>query len=81
MRDLRPLAIARPQPADFPPGQMFEYSNTNYVLLGVIIVIGTNLAASPVDGENAAVVVYKTVTTALYDAPFPGGKPSATGRH
>lgn len=31
------LAIARPQPPLFPPGEMFNYSNTNYVLLGVII--------------------------------------------
>jgi D-alanyl-D-alanine carboxypeptidase len=31
------LAIARPQPAQFAPGTEFEYSNTNYVLLGLII--------------------------------------------
>ncbi len=31
------LAIARPQPAQFAPGTEFDYSNTNYVLLGVII--------------------------------------------
>ncbi len=31
------LAIAQPQPAQFAPGTQFNYSNTNYVLLGVII--------------------------------------------
>jgi D-alanyl-D-alanine carboxypeptidase len=31
------LAIARPQPSQFAPGTEFNYSNTNYVLLGVII--------------------------------------------
>lgn len=32
----------------------------------ITIVIGTNLAASPVDGENAATLIYKTVAAALY---------------
>jgi D-alanyl-D-alanine carboxypeptidase len=31
------LAIAKPQPAQFAPGTQFNYSNTNYVLLGIII--------------------------------------------
>jgi D-alanyl-D-alanine carboxypeptidase len=35
----------------------------------VTIVIGTNLAASPVDGANAATLVYKTVEAALYPTP------------
>ena len=35
----------------------------------ITIVIGTNLAASPVDGENAATLVYKTVAAALYPTP------------
>ncbi len=47
----------------------------------ITIVIGTNLAASPVDGENAAIVIYKAVAAALYDAPPAGGEPASTGRH
>ena len=47
----------------------------------ITIVIATNLAASPVDGENAAVVIYKTIAAALYDSPFPNGEPNTTGRH
>ena len=35
----------------------------------------------PVDGENAAVVIYKTIAAALYETPLPGGNPAATGRH
>jgi D-alanyl-D-alanine carboxypeptidase len=31
------LGIARPQPALSPPGQTFDYSNTNYLLLGIIM--------------------------------------------
>lgn len=42
------LDIAFAQPADFAPGAEFEYSNTNYVLLGMIIekVDGRSLADS-----------------------------------
>jgi D-alanyl-D-alanine carboxypeptidase len=47
----------------------------------ITIVVGANLSATPVDGENAAIVIYKAIAAALYDAPFPGGEPSATGRH
>jgi D-alanyl-D-alanine carboxypeptidase len=40
------LAIARPRPALFSPGERFDYSNTNFVLLGVIIeqITGISLA-------------------------------------
>jgi D-alanyl-D-alanine carboxypeptidase len=47
----------------------------------ITIVVATNLAASPVDGENAAVVLYKAIAAALYDSPFPNGEPNTTGRH
>jgi D-alanyl-D-alanine carboxypeptidase len=43
------------------------------------IIIGTNLAASPVDGENAAVVLGKAVISTLYGMPIPGGDPAAAG--
>jgi D-alanyl-D-alanine carboxypeptidase len=41
------------------------------------IIIGTNLAASPVDGDNAAVVLGKVIIAALYGIPVPGGDPAA----
>jgi len=31
------LAISFAQPANFPPGTSYEYSNTNYVLLGLVV--------------------------------------------
>ena len=31
------LAIALKHPPTFPPGQAYEYSNTNYLLLGLIV--------------------------------------------
>ncbi len=41
------------------------------------IIIFANLSASPVDGENAAVVLGKTVIAALYGASaVPGGDPA-----
>jgi D-alanyl-D-alanine carboxypeptidase len=43
------------------------------------IIIGTNLAASPVDGENAAVAVAKVVIPSLYGVPVPGGDPGEAG--
>lgn len=42
------------------------------------IIIGTNLAASPVDGQGAAVVVAKTIIATMYgSAETPQGKPAA----
>ncbi|MBV9357646.1 MAG: beta-lactamase family protein [Chloroflexi bacterium] len=41
------------------------------------IIIATNLAASPVDGANAATVLGKAVIPALYGIPVPGGDPAA----
>lgn len=42
------------------------------------IIVGTNLAASPVDGENAAVVLAKTIIGVLYGSSgVPKGNPAA----
>ncbi|HXP07911.1 MAG TPA: serine hydrolase domain-containing protein, partial [Acidobacteriaceae bacterium] len=45
------LAIAFARPPNFPPGTAFEYSNTNYVLLGLIVekVAGKSLAQAMQD--------------------------------
>lgn len=40
------LSIAFSHPADFPPGQRYEYSNTNIVLLGTVIEKLTGMSAS-----------------------------------
>ena len=44
------------------------------------IIIGLNLSASPVNGENAAVVIGKVVISELYGADaVPGGDPAGAG--
>ena len=44
---------------------------------GNTIIIGTNLSASPVGGENAAVVLGKAVIAAMYgSSAVPGGDPA-----
>ncbi|MFB2598979.1 serine hydrolase domain-containing protein [Herbiconiux sp. P17] len=49
---------------------------------GDTIIVGVNLSASPVDGENAAVVVAKSIIATLYGASAvpgdPAGDPSST---
>lgn len=49
---------------------------------GDTIIIGCNLSASPVDGQNAAVVLAKSVMSTLYGAsvlpPDPAGSPTST---
>ena len=44
---------------------------------GDTIIIGTNLSASPVDGQNAAVVVGKSIIGTLYGASAVPGDPAA----
>ncbi|MEZ5185506.1 MAG: serine hydrolase domain-containing protein [Candidatus Nanopelagicales bacterium] len=47
---------------------------------GNTIIIGLNLSASPVNGENAAVVIGKVVISELYGASaVPGGDPAGSG--
>jgi len=43
------------------------------------LIIGTNLSASPVDGENAAVVVAKAVMGVLYGGSVSAGDPAQAG--
>ena len=63
-------------------GQIPGYStfmayNTN---TGDIIIVGTNLSASPVDGQNMAVLVAKTIIGTMYgSADLPGGSSTSPG--
>ncbi|PYE20858.1 D-alanyl-D-alanine carboxypeptidase [Williamsia limnetica] len=45
---------------------------------GDTIIVGTNLSASPVDGENAAVVVAKSIISTLYGPTNVPGDPAPT---
>jgi D-alanyl-D-alanine carboxypeptidase len=61
-------------------GQLPGYSSVMVYNLhtGDTIIIASNLAASPVDGENAAVLVAKAVIATLYGASdVPHGNPAA----
>ncbi len=63
------LGIARFAPNIYGhDGQIPGYSTLMVYDLkqGITIIIGTNLAASPVDGENAAVVLGKAIITTLH---------------
>ncbi|WP_092556059.1 serine hydrolase domain-containing protein [Herbiconiux ginsengi] len=60
-------------------GQLPGYSTfmVYNVNTGDTLIIGCNLSASPVDGENAAVVVAKSVIATLYGAGDVPGDPAA----
>jgi D-alanyl-D-alanine carboxypeptidase len=63
------LGIARFAPNIYGhDGQIPGYSTLMVYDLkqGITIIVGTNLAASPVDGENAAVVLGKAIITTLH---------------
>jgi D-alanyl-D-alanine carboxypeptidase len=88
---VKPITAAGPLPAyglgivEFAPnvfghdGQIPGYSTfmVHDAKAGNTVIIGTNLAASPASGENAAVVLGKAVIAALYGASVvPGGDPA-----
>ena len=58
------LAVSFAQPLDFAPGTAYEYSNTNYALLGLIV--------QKVDHRPLAVAMEKRLF-----GPLPGGTPSS----
>ncbi|MDO5751999.1 serine hydrolase [Arthrobacter sp.] len=73
--------------AEFAPGilghdgQIPGYSTfmTYNINTGDILIVGTNLAASPVHGENAAVVVAKSIIGTMYGPGDPsGGDPGSS---
>jgi len=72
-RDL--LALANSHPPLFKPGSNWSYSNTNYVLLGLIIEAATGRRAS-------AEIKHRIIEPLnLRDTTFPLRTPHITGRH
>lgn len=69
------IAYIRDLPADFAPGEQTAYSNTNTVLLGMVIeqVTGRPLADVVHDGVLAPLGLDDTITPS--DATFPGPHP------
>jgi D-alanyl-D-alanine carboxypeptidase len=72
-RDL--VALATSHPPQFPPGTAFGYSNTNYILLGLIIEAATRHTA-------AAEIQRRLIRPlGLADTSFPQRDPHIAGRH
>jgi D-alanyl-D-alanine carboxypeptidase len=71
------LALAFAKPVDFAPGTQFGYSNTNYILLGLIIEQVTAMAAPDVFRERIFEPLGLTHTSlpALDDNTIPGAHP------
>jgi D-alanyl-D-alanine carboxypeptidase len=69
------IAVATARPLNFEPGTKFEYSNTNYIVLGVLIKAMT--------GRPYADEVRKRVLNPLElkDTFFPGSDPTIPGPH
>lgn len=69
------IALATSHPPQFPPGEGFGYSNTNYVLLGLVIEAVTHRAASA--------EVYRRLIRplGLTDTYFPVRDPHIVGHH
>jgi D-alanyl-D-alanine carboxypeptidase len=71
------LAIARPQPPLSPPGQTFDYSNTNYLLLGIIIqqLTGKSIAENFQERIFQPLGLNHTSFPALNDSSIPESHP------
>ncbi|WP_078911546.1 serine hydrolase domain-containing protein [Streptomyces sp. NRRL WC-3742] len=65
------LAYAFKHPANFPPGTQYEYSNTNAVLLGVLVEKLTGKSLTDVLGQQVFGPVGMTKTNLPTDAAFP----------
>lgn len=69
------VALATSHPPQFPPGTDFGYSNTNYILLGLIIEAATQHTA-------AAEIQQRLIRPlGLADTSFPQRDPHIAGRH
>ncbi len=75
------LDIAFAHPADFPPGSNFHYTNTNYILLGIIMEQLTGQTASELFEQRlfAPLGMHDTVLPALEDCSMPA--PFVHGYH
>ena len=67
------LAIAYAHPPEFPPGTDYDYSNTNYALLGLVVekVDGKPLAQSFQDRLYGPLGLTQTVLPAGTDTSIP----------
>ncbi|MFI6154422.1 serine hydrolase domain-containing protein [Kitasatospora sp. NPDC051170] len=65
------LAYAFKHPANFPPGTQYEYSNTNFVLLGVLVEKLTGKTLSDVLGQQVFAPAGMAKTSLPADAAFP----------
>jgi D-alanyl-D-alanine carboxypeptidase len=74
-RPLQLLAVATSHPARFPPGSQWAYSNTNYVVLGLIIQAVTH-------HDAVREVVRRVIQPlGLEDTLFPATDPEIDGPH
>ncbi|MET9259904.1 serine hydrolase domain-containing protein [Amycolatopsis sp. NPDC004079] len=69
------VAIAAARPLDFPPGSRFSYSNTNYVVLGMLIERTTGHAW----GDEAAKRILRPL--GMRETVIPGDRTRIPGRH
>ncbi|MBG0832393.1 beta-lactamase family protein [Planomonospora sp. ID67723] len=69
------VAIAEGLPRSFPPGEKFEYSNTNYIVLGMVV--------EKVTGRPYGEEVERRILSplGLRDTRVPGSRPGIGGPH
>ena len=69
------VAIAADHPPLFPPGERFAYSNTNYILLGLVV--------ERVTGDRLAAQLHQRILAPLKlaDTELPGTQRRVRGRH
>jgi D-alanyl-D-alanine carboxypeptidase len=69
------VALVADQPPSFPPGTTFSYSNTNYVLAGLIVEAATGRTL----GQELAGRIFRPLR--LRDTFFPVNRPDIPGRN
>ncbi|WP_116202935.1 serine hydrolase domain-containing protein [Amycolatopsis circi] len=69
------VAVATAQPLDFPPGSKFSYSNTNYVVLGMLI----ERTAGHAWGDEVAKRILRPL--GMHQTMIPGDRTRIPGKH
>jgi D-alanyl-D-alanine carboxypeptidase len=85
LRTWRPLELVQravAQPPLFAPGTSWSYSNTNYILLG-LIVAAVDKAPAPLQTARPALEIYRRIVAplGLRHTSFPLTDPDIRGRH